>query len=300
MIPGVEKICEVRWNEPLAPYTTFKVGGPVEALALPASIEELAELVKHLVDHHIPWLVLGRGSNVLVSDLGVQGVVILLGGNFVSIGIRDEDDVGVLVNVQSGCSLSRLLKWTMERGLTGLEFSVGIPASIGGGIVMNCGAWGEEIGNLVTAVTAIGSDGTLVHLAGEDLNFGYMSWGGDDTLIVAEGSLRLGRGEVAAIREKCRRLQEMRRKRQPLDKDSGGCFFRNPTEGKSAGQLIEEAGLKGLSVGDAQISEVHANFVVNNGKADAADIMDLIGIVRREVEKKSSVVLEPEVKLIGW
>ncbi|MFP3983768.1 MAG: UDP-N-acetylmuramate dehydrogenase [Desulfurivibrionaceae bacterium] len=299
MISEIERYCKVLWNESLAPYTTFRVGGEAEALALPENLEELSRLVHFLTGRNIPWFVLGRGSNVLISEQGVQGVVILLGDNFSSFQMLAEDREKVMVKVQGGCSLPRLLGWTVEHGLTGLEFAVGIPGSLGGGIAMNCGAWGEKISDILTAVTAMQRDGSFVFLSRDDLSFRYRSWGQDDSLVVVEGNLELGRSERDAVHQKCRRLQELRRERQPLGKASGGCFFRNPEGEKTAGQLIEEAGLKGTTVGSAQVSEVHANFLVNNGGANSADVIELMNIVRRKVEKSSGVVLDPEVKFIG-
>lgn len=299
MISELERYCKVLWNESLAPYTTFRVGGEAEALALPESLEELAGLVQFLTGKNIPWYVLGQGSNVLISEKGVQGVVILLGDNFSSLQVLAEDREKVVVKVQGGCRLPRLLGWSVEHGLAGLEFAVGIPGSLGGGIVMNCGAWGEKISDVLTAVTVVQRDGSCLFLSREELSFGYRSWGGDESLVVAEGNLEFARSEREAVQQKCRRLQDFRRERQPLGKASGGCFFRNPGGDKTAGQLIEEAGLKGVTVGSAQVSEVHANFLVNNGGANSADVVNLMNIVRRKVEERSGVVLNPEVKFIG-
>lgn len=299
MITGIEEYCKVLWDEPLAPYTTFKVGGRAKALALPGNLEELNGLVKFMISRDIPWWTLGRGSNVLIGDQGVAGVVILLGDNLSSLEVLEENGQETVIKVQSGCSLARLLGWTVEKGLTGLEFTVGIPASLGGAIVMNCGAWGEKISDVLSAVNVMQKNGTSLQLPKEKLSFRYRSWGGDDSLIVLEGILRLGKSERSKVRQKCRDLQNRRLGRQPLGKASSGCFFRNPAGPKTAGQLIEEAGLKGLSVGCAQVSEVHANFIVNHGGANAADVMALANMVRRGVEKNCSVVLDPEVKFIG-
>ncbi|MFO7760564.1 MAG: UDP-N-acetylmuramate dehydrogenase [Thermodesulfobacteriota bacterium] len=296
----IERFCKVLWHEPLAPYTTFKVGGQAEALALPGSLEELARLANFLTVQNIPWLVLGRGSNVLVNDQGVPGVVILMGDNLSELEVLEDDDKKVLIKVQAGCSLSRLLSWTVEKGLSGLEFTTGIPGSLGGGIVMNCGAWGETISDVLISVKVMREDGSFSDLPEEKLSFGYRSLGVDDSLVVAEGILRLGKSERTRVLGKCRELQDLRLKKQPVAKASGGCFFRNPAGNKTAGQLIEEAGLKGLSIGYAQVSEVHANFIINQGGARAADIIDLMNIVRRKVEEKSSVNLDPEVKFIGY
>ncbi len=296
---GIEQYCRILWREPLAPYTTFKVGGEAEALALPASLQELSGLANYLTKNFIPWFVLGRGSNVLIGDKGVEGVVVLLGDNLSSLELIEEDDAVALVKVQSGCSLARLLGWSIERGLSGLEFSVGIPGSLGGGIVMNCGAWGEAISEVISTVTIMRLDGSFHKLSKGDLPFNYRNWGGDEGSVVIEALLCLTKSRKSAVREKCRKLQKQRRKKQPLGTASSGCFFRNPPGERTAGQLIDEAGLKGLSVGSAQVSEIHANFIVNHGGANSADIIDLAKIVRREVQRKSSINLDPEVKFLG-
>ena len=289
---------EILWSCPMARYSTFKAGGPAAALIEPRSIEELASLVRGLREQKIKWMVVGGGSNILVTDEGFAGVVLHLGRAFGAIAEVDSQDGAVRVTVEAGCSLARLVNWCLEREFSGLEFAAGIPGSIGGAVVMNAGAWGREIGSLVEQVTVIDGAGNLVELAGASIPFRYRSWGLAEQ-VVAAVTLRLEKAARHEIEAQCHELARRRRGTQPLDKPSAGSFFKNPPDGPAAGKLIQDAGLKGYRIGDAMVSPKHANFIVNMGHATAGDILALMDVVLEKVAAMSGIWLEPEVRIIG-
>ena len=289
---------DVLLNCPMARYSTLRAGGETAALIEPRSIMELVQLVEGLSANRVEWLVIGGGSNILVSDQGFAGVVLHLGREFAGISAVAGEENVMLVTVEAGCSLARLVNWCLEEELTGLEFAAGIPGSIGGAVVMNAGAWGQEIGSLVQQVTVIDREGNLGDCAGETIPFVYRSWGLDDQ-VVAAVTLRLKKGSRQEIETTCHDLTRRRRETQPQGKASAGSFFKNPSTGLAAGKLIEDAGLKGRQVGDAMVSEQHANFLVNVGHATAADFLELMRIVQEKVMAMSGVWLEPEVRIIG-
>lgn len=289
---------EVFWSCPMARYSTLRAGGPAAALIEPRCVTELVHVVRGLRANRVDWLVIGGGSNILVTDQGFAGVVLHLGREFATISKKSEAEAEVLVTVEAGCSLARLSKWCIEQELTGLEFAAGIPGSVGGAVVMNAGAWGQEISSLVQQVTVIDDSGNLVDLAGRLIPFGYRSWGLENR-VAAAITLRLAKGKRQEIEATCHDLARRRRQTQPLDKASAGSFFKNPLTGPAAGKLIEDAGLKGLRVGDAEVSPKHANFLVNVGHATAEDFLGLMRVVREKVFAKSQIWLEPEVRIIG-
>ena len=290
---------EVVWNAPMGDYTTFKTGGEAEAVVEPRGCNEISLLVQGLRKINVPWQIMGRGSNVLVSDKGLKGVVIILGREFSDIETVQADGNTVLVRVQAGCSLARLISWTQQEGLSGLEFATGIPGSVGGAIVMNAGAWKREIKDVLSMVTVMDSRGCFCITKTEEMNFSYRSWGEDRDKIVLEGFFRLKKMEQARVKRRCHEFHSRRKEIQPQNVASAGSFFKNPPQGKTAGQLIDEAGLKGFSVGGALVSPVHANFIVNTGNARATEIISLMHIVQENVLKKFGIKLEPEVKILG-
>ena len=289
---------KVLWGCPMARYSTLRAGGSAAALVEPGSITELADLLRELADKNLQWLVVGGGSNILVSDHGFAGVVLHLGREFAAISSVAGEGDEVLVTVEAGCSLARLVKWCLEQELTGLEFVAGIPGSVGGAVVMNAGAWGQEIGSLVKQVTVIDEGGNLIDLRGDEIPFQYRSWGLGDQ-VAARVTFRLKKGTRPEIEATCHDLARRRRETQPLDKASAGSFFKNPATGPAAGKLIADAGLKGRRVGDAMVSPKHANFLINVGEASAQDFLQLMRIVQEEVMALNGVWLEPEVRIIG-
>jgi UDP-N-acetylmuramate dehydrogenase len=288
----------VQWDCSLAPYTTLRVGGPAAALIEPSSLAELELLLQGLGAQGLPWLVIGRGSNILVADEGFAGVVVVLGSRLATIEeIREQDHC--LVRAAGGCSLPRLVSWCTDRGLSGLEFAAGIPGSIGGAIVMNAGAWGEEISAVLDSFLVVTGGGERLQLQAAEEIFEYRRWRGRADVVVASGTFRLVPEDPIAINERCRHFLQMRRERQPLGEASAGSFFKNPP-GQAAGRLIEEAGLKGMRIGGARISEFHANFLVNEGGATARDFVELMNLVQERVRRATGISLEPEVQLLGF
>ncbi len=286
---------EVRWQEPMARHTTLGVGGPALVLVQPRSVEAVTSLVRAL--ERIPWWVVGRGSNLLVPDEGLPGVVVLLGRPLSRITVLAADERCVRVRVQAGCTLARLIRWCVEQGFAGLEFLAGVPGTVGGAVAMNAGAWGQEIAGRLESLLLMAPDGTLLERPASDVGFAYRqaSLGGG---VVLEAVFRLSLADPATVDSACQAFLQRRLASQPLQAASAGSFFRNPA-GEPAGRLIERAGLKGMSVGGARVSEKHANFIVNTGSATAADIHALMRLVQRRVAEICGVVLDPEVRLLG-
>lgn len=293
---------EIKWDCPMADYSTFRVGGPAQALVLPDSVAELALLVAGLAKEGIPWFVIGKGSNILVSDSGVSGVVIVMSDKLGALKWVDPEGkkkhgAQAVFEVESGCSITKLLNWCVTRELTGLEFLAGIPGSVGGAIAMNAGAMGDEICACIDQVKLLDKDGKVVVkqiLAEEVL---YRTWTGREGRIILSGRFKLAKGSGEKIRKRCLKTISYRKTIQP-QMASAGSFFKNPS-GDYAGRLIEEAGLKGVRVGGAEVSRIHANFIVNNGQAVAADIFKLKNLIQETVQARSGVWLEPEVKILG-
>ncbi len=291
----------VKWECMMSIYTSFSIGGPAEAIVTVNLKEELVLLLKFLKEEEIMWRIIGRGTNLLVADRGFPGVILLLGKEFQAIsGCIDMGDDRVLVRAGSGCSLGRFSLNCMEKGLAGLEFAGGIPGTVGGAVIMNAGAWGEDISSIVNSITLTSDDGEKV-LKREDLHFEYRCWKDYSDIsggaVISEVEFLLKREDPEKIRGRCRRLQEKRRRIQPSSFANAGSFFKNP-DNDSAGRLIEASGFKGVRVGDAMVSEKHANFLVNCGKATAGDVLSLMNRIQKKVKEDSGVELQPEVHFI--
>ncbi|MFR2956024.1 MAG: UDP-N-acetylmuramate dehydrogenase [Lachnospiraceae bacterium] len=285
---------EILVAEPMKNHTTFRIGGPADALALPKTPEEVAEVVHFCHEHAQPYYVLGNGSNLLVSDEGYRGLVLQLYRNFNDIQVNGET-----ITVQSGAMLAAVARTAYQTGLTGLEFASGIPGTIGGAVVMNAGAYGGEMKNVLKEVTVLTKEGEVLVIPAKALELGYRTsvipkngW------IVLGAVLQLKKGDQKQILARMEELKEQRITKQPLDLPSAGSTFKRP-EGYFAGKLIMDAGLRGFTVGGAQVSEKHCGFVVNRGNATAADVWELICEVKRRVKEMTGVELEPEVKLLG-
>lgn len=290
---------EVLWNQDMAKFTSYGVGGCAEAIIWPASVRELSLLLKGIRRLNIPWRLVGGGSNILVADEGLKGITLIFGKRFATIEVVGEKDGLVDVRVEAGCSLARLVNWCAEQGLSGLEFAAGIPGSVGGALVMNAGAWGGDISQVIRSITVMDEYGECCDKEAGQLHYGYRSWGEDAGLIAVAGVFGLQRGDKAAIKEKCRKVVAARMKQQPQEA-SCGSFFKNPPQGRSAGELIELAGLKGKRLGGAMVSEKHGNFLINTGSATAHDLIRLMHLVQSTVNEKFGVLLEPEVRLLGF
>ncbi|MBU0944352.1 MAG: UDP-N-acetylmuramate dehydrogenase [Proteobacteria bacterium] len=292
----------IQWDCSLAPYTSFGIGGAASALVTVESVAELERLLQFFVENNLNWRLIGRGTNLLVADHGFAGVILILGKGLSRIVLQKEEQSGqVVVQVGAGCSLARLLAWCVEQGLSGLEFVSGIPGSVGGAVVMNAGAWGGEIADVIAALTVVSPLTGMEILEREELDFSYRLWqnqghNGAARMVVA-ADLQLRRGIKEEIAGRCRRYLQQRLEKQPKGLKNAGSFFKNPP-GDSAGRLIEASGLKGKSCGGAMISPVHANFLVNSGQATAKDVLLLMEIVREKVEKESGVRLETEVHFL--
>ncbi len=285
---------QVLLNEPMAKHTTFRVGGVADVFVLPASIEEL-KYILDLVNHFsLPLTILGNGSNVLVRDGGIRGVVLSFGKPFSRIEVKE-----TCIKAGAGATLGTVSLFAASRSLSGLEFAVGIPGSLGGAVFMNAGAYDGEMKQVVSSVTGVSHDGNIIRYRAEDMEFGYRhSIFQDNGCIICEVELSLRKGNPESIQEKITDFTRRRMEKQPLDKPSAGSTFKRPP-GLFAGTLIDEAGLKGFTIGGAQVSEKHAGFVVNIGEATAADVLAVIDAVRERVKDKRGVLLEPEIRIIG-
>ena len=285
----------VRTDEPMSNHTTFRIGGTADYFVMPSSIAELQSIVNLLKKSDIEYYVIGNGSNLLVGDRGFRGVIIQLSDEFSEVSYIDD----VTVKVMSGMKLSRLGNQLADRGLAGFEFATGIPGTIGGAVRMNAGAYGGEIKDIIVSADVLDADGNIITLDKAELELGYRtSCIIKRGYIVVSATFRLEKKDTDKIKEYIRELSVKRRTKQPLEYPSAGSTFKRP-EGYYAAKLIEEAGLKGLSAGDAQVSEKHAGFVINKGNATAKDVCVLTDKIMEEVMKKDGVKLELEVIKLG-
>lgn len=290
-ILGEDKIMA---DEPMKKHTSFKVGGPADVLVRPETEEEIKEVFRYIKRENIPHMIIGNGSNLLVRDGGIRGVVVELADNFSGIEVE-----GNLINVKSGALLSRIGNAALKNELKGFEFAAGIPGSFGGAVAMNAGAYGGEIKDIVKSVRLMDEDGNIFELENKDMNFSYRrSIVTEKGYTVISAVIELEKGEYDDIKAEMDCLREKRVTKQPLNYASAGSTFKRP-EGYFAGKLIQDSGLKGLTLRDAQVSEKHSGFVINRGNATAKDLLDLMYIVKATVNAKFGVMLEEEVKIVG-
>jgi UDP-N-acetylmuramate dehydrogenase len=287
-----EIVGEVRRNEPMAAHTTWRVGGHAELFILPADSADVGRALQLLAMNSCPWVTFGHGGNLLVRDKGIRGAVIHT-QNLDSLAIKNNGQVVA----GGGLSLMSLIRQTAQRGLGGIENLVGIPATVGGAIVMNVGAHDQEIGEVVTEITVCTSRG-CERLNAATLNFGYRSSSLPHGSLITSATLQLTEADPALLEQNILATLEHRRTSQPDDGYSAGSVFKNPAV-KSAWKLIDDAGLRGNRVGGAIVSQKHTNFILNNGKATAEDIEKLIRLVQEAVFEQSGVLLEPEIQVIG-
>ncbi len=281
-------------KEPMSAHTSFKIGGPADILVRPGSVEELKACLALLREHHVPWQIIGNGSNLLVSDAGIEGVVIEMCDRFSQVCVD-----GCHINAQSGVLLSVVASRAVNANLTGFEFAGGIPGTLGGAVVMNAGAYGGEMKDVIESVTVLTQEGEVHCLDAGQLELRYRhSCIPEKGYVVLGVRLRLQQGNPDVIREITRDLTQRRTSKQPLHLPSAGSTFKRPP-GHFAGQLIEESGMKGVRYGDAQVSEKHCGFVVNTGNASCHEVMSLIRLVQRVVRNRFGILLETEVKVIG-
>lgn len=284
----------LKLQEPMKEHTTFRVGGPADFFIQPKDTEELKDAIQILENHQVPVMVIGNGSNLLVRDKGIRGAVIQIFNRMSEITVD-----GDIVTAQGGALLSAVAAKAADASLTGLEFASGIPGSVGGAVVMNAGAYGGEMKDVLVSVDVLTKDLEIKTIPAEELELGYRH-----SIIPAAGYIVLGakmklqKGEETAIRSRMAELAEQRRAKQPLQYPSAGSTFKRP-EGYFAGKLVQDAGLKGKTIGGAQVSEKHSGFLINIGGATAQDILDLIAFCQKEVKEQFGVILETEVKIVG-
>jgi len=297
----IRACCEtVSFDVSMAACSTFKAGGRAAALADVQDPAQLATLLEYCRRQGVSWRVIGRGSNILVTDSGFNGVLIRLGGDFRT--VQPEDEFGpACVTAGGGCMLADLLGWCRRHGLGGLEFLAGIPGGVGGAVRMNAGAFGHSIGEFLHSISIIGADGVVLEKTATELNLGYrcctVNGYGPDQAVILTATLQHENSESGRITGKMQDFISRRKKNQPPGSPSAGSFFKNP-EGDYAGRLIEASGLKGARVGGAMVSPVHANFIVNDGgDATAEDIPELMHKVQEKVKKQTGIFLEPEVHI---
>jgi UDP-N-acetylmuramate dehydrogenase len=280
-------------NEPLARYTTYRIGGPARYFLSPADTDDILKALQFAEEKGVPWFVLGLGSNVLVKDAGYPGLVIRIGK-----GLDKFEMKGATAIVGAGLPTPLLARRTAEAGFVGVERFIGIPGTVGGGVYMNAGAHGASFADVVTEVTVIDAKGKGKQLTRKQVPFKYRT-SGLGQVIVLETKLALGEEAPAKLKEIQSRLLRWRKVGTPFDQPCCGSVFKNPAGTKTAGMLIEESGLKGFRIGGAHVSILHANYIVNTGNATAADVLKVIDHVRKTVSKKEGVDLELEVKVVG-
>lgn len=283
----------IHLQEPMALHTTFKVGGNADCLIELEEEEQARQVYRYLNMVEVPFFVLGNGSNTLVRDEGYNGVMLRVGKKFSAIEIE-----GTCMRVQAGALLSQASKAAMEHGLSGLEFASGIPGTVGGGVIMNAGAYGGEMSQVVTDVTVVNKDGELLLLNNETMEFGYRySSIRNQSFLVTQVSFKLQQANPLEIQAKMEELAVKRRQKQPLEYPSAGSTFKRP-EGYFAGELIMNAGLRGFQIGGARVADKHCGFVVNMGNATAADVLDVIAEVQERVKERFGVELQPEIVIV--
>ena len=285
---------DILTKEYMKNHTSFKIGGSADFLVTPRTVDQIQNLIKTLKKENIPVFIMGNGSNLLVSDKGIRGVVIKLSKNFSSFSISGDE-----VTAQSGILLSTLSKSIVNESLSGFEFASGIPGTIGGAVTMNAGAYDSEMKNIVEEVVAMDMDGNIKTFTNQEMNFRYRkSRVTDETLVVLEAKLKLEKGNIEDIKAKIDDFTLRRTTKQPLTAYSAGSTFKRP-EGYFAGKLIEDAGLKGIIMRNAAVSSLHSGFVINTGDATCENILELIEFIKLTVFSKFGVMLEEEVRVVG-
>lgn len=289
---------EILYSVPMSAYTSFRVGGRVDYLAFPSDIQDLQEVLRRCNQQGVRYFVLGNGTKLLVRDGGIRGMAISLSRGFLRV-----EEVGGgpgenLILAEAGGPLGKLVEFSSEKGLTGLEFAAGIPGTVGGAIFMNAGAFKEEMKGVLHSVRLMDPEGNISEKGKNELRFSYRSLEVEkgEVILGAQFSLRPENGQ--RVKAKVEENIRWRKTKQPWDLPSAGSVFKNPVQGP-AGRFVEEAGLKGSRIGDAQVSEQHANFIVNRGKARARDILTLVKIIREKVFKEKGVWLETEIQVVG-
>jgi UDP-N-acetylmuramate dehydrogenase len=297
----------VRFREPMSRHTSLRVGGPADAYVSPKDKSDLVVLVRWLQENSLPYFIVGNGTNLLVLDKGIRGIVISMKHCLTDIQHTALDKENVVVTSGTAARLNTLCKYASGNRFKGMNFALGIPGTVGGAIVMNAGTNHGSMADVINAVVVLSPDGEPVRIKKHGLQFRYrrLDWkespgvGGMQNPIILEGEFRLSVSDRHEIEKEASAIIQKRSAMQPLHQRSAGCFFKNPATGKSAGELIDLAGLKGKQIGDAQVSTTHANFIINKNRATAADILELKNLIQEAVLTSFNVTLEPEVKIVG-
>jgi len=296
---------KVAFDEPMAAHTWFRLGGPADVYVAPESADELISLIKWLAAENVFYVVIGGGSNLLVRDKGIRGVVIDTSAGIKGVSVNDEGAAATGVRAMAGEHLNRLCRFAIDRGLSGLNFAIGIPGTVGGAVMMNAGTPRGAMENVLVQVTVLFPDGRVEVLSEASLEFEYRGLklpehaAASPSPVILDASFQLYPANRDKLAAEAEALLKQRQAVQPKGGASAGCFFKNPETGEPAGALIDRAGMKGVSYGDAQVSEVHANFILNRGRASAADILQLMEKVQAAVYEKFQVLLDPEVRIVG-
>ncbi len=290
----------VAFGEPMSFHTTFGIGGPANIVTIKTD-QQLRDLTKWAYENDQPIMILGAGSNILVRDGGIQGVVIKLSNGFEAIERLPDDssDTHMRIVAGAGVLLQKLCNHALNKGLAGLNFALGIPGSIGGALRMNAGARGKSIADSVTAIGVLNKYGEIITTRKANLCFSYRGLELEEGSFILRGEFQLKRADPVALRKEAAQILKKRASSQPMSLHSAGCFFLNPSKGSSAGKLVDMAGLKGLRVGGAEVSTKHANFVVNKGGAKASDVISLTQQIKDSVFSKFGISLEQEVVIVG-
>jgi len=292
---------ELLENEPLSDHTSFRIGGRADVLAYPVDRQDLLVLLKEVKARRLSFMVIGGGTNLLVRDKGYRGVMISLKRMDAVSVVREYRSLGgsfAVVSADAGAPLARLMNFAVERGLTGLEFAAGIPGSLGGAVCMNAGTSLGDIGGVIDTVTLIDPSGELLSRPRDEMGFGYRTANVAAGEVVLDCTVILRHDDTGKVKKRVSDLMTQRKQHQPWGMPSAGSVFKNPMD-EAAGRFIESAGLKGKTVGKAQVSEKHANFIVNLGGATAADVLALMEIIQAKVLAMHNVRLEPEIKIVG-
>lgn len=288
---------KILYDEPMSHHTSLNVGGNAGALVFIKSEDQLVEVVRRLREKKINFFPAGNLTNIIVRDGGYRGAILLMTG-MKEIRYETTPESGDLIFADAGAALAKVVSRSVSEGLTGLEFCAGIPGSVGGAVWMNAGAYGKEIKDVIKAVFLLDDEGGKKIMNREEISFGYRKTEFPPDTIILGAQFKMKKGERAKIKKKISEILQWRQEKHPLEFPNAGSIFKN-LPGQAAGKLIEEMGMKGMKIGDAQISPKHANFIVNRGKAKASDVLELIALIQAKAEKEKGVSLEPEVVIVG-
>ncbi len=289
---------KVLFNVLMSEYTSLLIGGPADVMAFPRDEGDLKELLSFASSKNYPVLILGSGTNLLVRDGGIRGLVVNMTEGFKDITWQEETDKTAACIAGAGLSLAKMVSVCIERGLTGLEFASGIPGTLGGAVIMNAGAYGHEMKDVVEGVEILDRKGKKGFLSRSDLDFSYRSADIPEGSVVVRVHLSFEKEDSGEIKKRIKNYTEKRKRTSDIRLPNAGSIFKNP-RGHIAGKLVEEAGLKGVRSGDVKISEVHGNYIVNLGNARASDVLSIISLIRDKIYSTRGVVLEPEIKVVG-